>query len=143
MNLFIFGCARSSLLLGLFSSCCEQRLLFVVVRGLLITMASLFVEYRLQGTGSSSNCASGLWSTASIVVTHGLSCSVACGIFSDQGSNPCLPYWQADSLHWAPKQALILSVLILHHVILLCIFISAIVFNIFLMIFYEYNVLYK
>ena len=45
--------------------------------------------------------------------------------------------------HWAPKEALIFSVLILHHVILLCILISAIVFNTFLMIFYEYNVLYK
>ena len=25
----------------------------------------------------------------SVVVAHGLSCSVACGIFPDQGSNPC------------------------------------------------------
>ena len=29
----------------------------------------------------------GLWSTGSVVVAHGLSCSVACGIFPDQGSN--------------------------------------------------------
>ena len=29
---------------------------------------------------------------------HGLNCSEACGIFSDQGSNPCLLHWQADSL---------------------------------------------
>ena len=28
---------------------------------------------------------------------HGLSCSVACGIFPDQGSNPCPLHWQADS----------------------------------------------
>ena len=28
----------------------------------------------------------------------GLSCSVACGIFLDQGSNPCLLHWQVDSL---------------------------------------------
>ena len=27
-----------------------------------------------------------------------LSCLVACGIFPDQGSNPCLLHWQADSL---------------------------------------------
>ena len=33
----------------------------------------------------------------SVVVAHGLSCSVACGIFPDQGSNPCPLYWQADS----------------------------------------------
>ena len=29
---------------------------------------------------------------------HGLSCSIAGGIFSDQGSNPCLLHWQADVL---------------------------------------------
>ena len=29
---------------------------------------------------------------------HGLGCSVACGIFLDQGSNPCLLHWQVDSL---------------------------------------------
>ena len=28
----------------------------------------------------------------------GLSCSRACGIFPDQGSNPCLLHWQVDSL---------------------------------------------
>ena len=28
---------------------------------------------------------------------HRLSCSVACGIFLDQGSNPCPLHWQADS----------------------------------------------
>ena len=35
--------------------------------------------------------------TGLIVVAHGLSCSPACGIFLDQGSNPCPLYWQADS----------------------------------------------
>ena len=29
---------------------------------------------------------------------HGFGCSVACGIFLDQGSNPCLLHWQVDSL---------------------------------------------
>ena len=55
----------------------------------------------LWSTGSRragfSNCGSwasvvvvrGLWSTGSVVVVHGLSCSAACGIFQDQGSNPC------------------------------------------------------
>ena len=33
----------------------------------------------------------------SVIVAHGPSCSVACGIFPDQGSNPCPPRWQADS----------------------------------------------
>ena len=33
----------------------------------------------------------------SVVVGHGPSCSAACGIFPDQGSNPCPLHWQADS----------------------------------------------
>ena len=33
----------------------------------------------------------------SAVVAHGPSRSVACGIFPDQGSNPCPLHWQADS----------------------------------------------
>ena len=39
----------------------------------------------------------GLQSTGSIVVAHGLSCYAAYGIFTDQGLNPCLLHWQADS----------------------------------------------
>ena len=35
--------------------------------------------------------------TGSVVVAHGPSCSTACGIFPDQGSNPCPLHWQADS----------------------------------------------
>ena len=33
----------------------------------------------------------------SVVEAHGPSCSAACGIFSDQGLNPCPLHWQADS----------------------------------------------
>ena len=42
--LFIFGCAGSLLLHMCFSSCREQGLLFLVVRGLLIAVASLVAE---------------------------------------------------------------------------------------------------
>ena len=43
-----------------------------------------------------------LWSTGSrragsVIVVHGPSCSAACEIFPDQGSNPCPLHWQADS----------------------------------------------
>ena len=62
--LFIFGCTGSSLLCEDLSSCGERGLLFVVVSGLPITVAFL-------------------------LVVHGLSCSVACGISPDQGSNWC------------------------------------------------------
>ena len=67
-----------------FSSCGERGLLFVAVRGLLIVVASLVAEHGLRSAGS-------------VVVAHGLSCSAACGIFPDQGSNPCPLHWQADS----------------------------------------------
>ena len=32
-----------------------------------------------------------------LVVVHRLSCSAACGIFLDQGSNPCPLPWQVNS----------------------------------------------
>ena len=35
---------------------------------------------------------------ASFVAEHRLSCPVACGIFLDQGLNPCPLNWQADFL---------------------------------------------
>ena len=44
------------------------------------------------------SCGSQALSTSPIIMAHGLSCSGACGIFLDQGSNPCLLRWQADSL---------------------------------------------
>ena len=74
---------------------------FVSVRGLSLVAAS-------RGH-SSSQCAGLslsrpllLRSTGSrraglAVVVHGPSCSAACGIFPDQGSNPCPLHWQADS----------------------------------------------
>ena len=37
---------------------------------------------------------------------HKLSCSVACGIFPDQGLNLCLLNWQADSLPLSHSLAL-------------------------------------
>ena len=74
---------------------------FVSVRGCSLVAAS--------GGLSSSRCAGLslsrpllLWSTGcrragSVVVGHGPSCSAACGIFPDQGSNPCPLHWQSDS----------------------------------------------
>ena len=71
------------------------------MRGLSLVAAS--------GGHSSSRCAglSLLWPlllrstgsrrAGSVIVAHGPSCSMACGIFPDQGSNPCPLHWQADS----------------------------------------------
>ena len=74
---------------------------FVSVLGLPVVAAS--------GGYSSSRCAglsllcplllrsTGSRHAGSVVVAHGPSCSVACGIFPDQGSSPCPLNWQADS----------------------------------------------
>ena len=55
-------------------------------------------ENKLQGFWASVVVVPRLQSTGSIVVVHRLNCSAACGVFLDQGLNPCLPHWQADSL---------------------------------------------
>ena len=65
----------------------------VTVLGLRIVVASLVVEHGLQRA----------W--ASVVVVHGLSCPVTCGIFLDQGLNPCPLPWQADSQHWTTRKS--------------------------------------
>ena len=95
-----------------FSSCCEQGLLFVVVHGLLIAVASLVAEHGLQACGlqqlwhvGSVLVAHRLQSAGSVVVSHGLSCSVACGIFLDQGSDLCSLHWQAILNHCATGEA--------------------------------------
>ena len=74
---------------------------FVSVRGLSLVVAS--------GGHSSLRCASlslsrllllrstGSRRAGSVIVAHGPSCPAACGIFPDQGSNPCPLHWQADS----------------------------------------------
>ena len=77
------------------------RWVFVSVRGLSLVAAS-------EGD-SSSRCvgrslsrplllrSTGSRRAGSVVVAHGPSCSAACGIFPDQGLNPCSLHWQADS----------------------------------------------
>ena len=60
---------------------------FVAARGLFLVAAS-GAYCSLWCSGSCCRArALGTW--ASVVVVHGLSCSVACGIFLDQGSNLC------------------------------------------------------
>ena len=74
---------------------------FVSVQGLSLVVAS--------GGHSSSRCAglsllrplllqsTGSRRAGSAIVAHGPSRSAACGIFPDQGSNPCPLHWQTDS----------------------------------------------
>ena len=68
-----------------FSSCGEWGFSPVVVRGLLIAVASFVVEDGLEGA------------RVSVVAACGLSYPAACGIFPEQGSNPCPLHWQANS----------------------------------------------
>ena len=74
---------------------------FVSVRGLSLVAASrahsssrctgLSLSWPLLLRSTGSRCA------GSVVVAHGPSRSMACGILPDQGSNPCPLHWQADS----------------------------------------------
>ena len=74
---------------------------FVSVRGLSLVVAS-GGHASLRCVGLSLSRSLLLWSTGSrcagsVVVVHGPSCSAACGIFPDQGSNSCPLHWQVDS----------------------------------------------
>ena len=82
---------------GAFSSCGEQGLLFVGVNRLLIEVASLAAEHRLESIGS-------------VATVPGLSCSMTCGIFPDQGWNPHPLHWQADSLPLDHQGSLIIHI---------------------------------
>ena len=90
LNLFIFGCVVSSLLCGLS---------LVAASGGYSSLWCMGFSSRwlllLQSTGSRH--AGFLCSAGSVVMAHGLSCSAACGIFLDWGSNLCPLHWQADS----------------------------------------------
>ena len=83
---FIFGCPGSLLLHGLFSNCHRQGLFSSGSER--ASHCSGFSRCRAQALGHRR---------ASVVVAPGLNCSVACGIFPDQGSNPSLLHLQVDS----------------------------------------------
>ena len=82
--IFIFGCVGSSFL-------CEGFLQLWRV-GATLHRGARASHYRGLSLRSRGSRRSG-----SVVVAHGPSCSAACGIFPDQGSNPCPLHWQADS----------------------------------------------
>ena len=84
--------------------------LFLAVLGLCFCVRA-FSSCVASGGHSSSRCAglslsrplllrsTGFRRAGSVIVAHGPSCSVAHGIFPDQGPNPCALHWQADSQH--------------------------------------------
>ena len=84
-NLFSFDCIGSSLL---------QTDFLWLRRAGAILRCGVWASH----CGGFSCCgARAVGARASVVVAHGLSCSAACGIFPEQGSNPCPLHWQADS----------------------------------------------
>ena len=82
--LFIFGCVGSSFL-------CEG---FLQLRR---AGATLHRGARACHCHGLSLRSTGSRRAGSVAVAHGPSCSTACGIFPDQGSNPCPLHWQAGS----------------------------------------------
>ena len=88
--MYIFDCAGSLLLPQ--ASCSEWGYSLLGVCRLPIVVASLVVDSRLQAHRLQK-----LPDTGSVVVAHGLICSVTCGIFPGQESNLCRLHWQADS----------------------------------------------
>ena len=122
---YFFVCAGSSLLRVGFSlvamsggysllQCAASSLWWLLLlrsmgsRNASFSSCSMWAQ-QLQHTGIRVHGLSYLWhvssvvaacrlqSTGSVVVAHRLSCSVACGIFLDQGSNLFPLRWQADS----------------------------------------------
>ena len=93
-----------------------------------------------SGGHSSSRCAglslsrplllrsTGSRRAGSVTVAHGPSCSTVCGIFPDQGSNPCPLHWQADCQplrhQGSPKQFNFILELLKNHLSLLKAFTS-------------------
>ena len=122
-------------LYGLWESCISQNhFLIIIYLFIYFWLCWVFVSARglslvaASGGHSSSRCAAlslsrplllrstGSRCTGSIVVAHGPSCSAACGIFPDRGSNPCPLHWQADSQplrhQGSPQWALLMLLLL-------------------------------
>ena len=93
----------------------NERVIFFLNKFIYFWLCWVFVSVRgcspvaASGGHSSSRCAAlslsrplplqstGSRRAGSVIVAHGPSCSAACGILPDQGSNPRPLHWQADS----------------------------------------------
>jgi len=88
---------------GLFSGCVEWGLFGAVL--VLVGAAAAF-RRGAQAPGHACFSGRGAWAGSrgfqapepSVVVACVFSCSRPCGVFLDQGLNPCLLLWQVDSL---------------------------------------------
>ena len=111
VNLFIFGCAESSWLCGLFSSCSKWRPLCCSGQA---SPCSGFSCCRAQALAQVGFSSCSLW--AQELQPQALeprlkccgawdSCSPVWGIFQDQGLNLCLLLWHTDSLPWSLQRS--------------------------------------
>ena len=104
--LFI-GCAESSLL-------CGPSLRRRAGATLCLRCRGFSLQWLLSGSTGfrhldfSSRCTLGQYLRLVGCREQGLSCSAARGIFLNQGCNPCLLHWQADSLPLGHREALLL-----------------------------------
>ena len=78
-----------------FSSCREPRILPCCRAQALGAQGSVVASCGLQSTGS-------------VVAAHGLNCFSECGIFPNQGLNPCLLHWLVESLALSQQGSLLL-----------------------------------
>ena len=113
-----------------FSLLCGKWVLFSIM------VASLVAEHGLEGTWASVVVVCGLSSCGTGALEHrlhscgaGLSRSVTCGIFPEQGSCPWLLHWPADSTTEPPQDppVLVLFLLLLpspHPNVFLCLLVS-------------------
>ena len=96
--LFPLGCTGSLLQRGLFSGVGEQGLLSSCGAQASRGSSLSCCEARARGCAGFSSCSSRALRHRLNSCGPRLGCSAACGTFPDQGSNPCLLHWQADSL---------------------------------------------
>ena len=99
--------------------------LFMAVLGLRFSVQGLSLV-AASGGHSSLRCAglslsrplplrsTGSRRAGSVIVAHGPSCSAACGIFPDQGLNPCALHWQADSQPLRHQGSPVLFLILIH-----------------------------
>ena len=105
-SLLLFSLPGSSLIYSSYLDFKKKKTIYLFRRAgplLLHRLSLVAVSGLLSGcwlfTVVASHCrAQALGSRTSKVVVHGLSCSSACGIFLDPGSNSCLLHWQVVSL---------------------------------------------
>ena len=90
---FIYGCDKSYLLCTGFLYLHEQGAPFALRWGAQASHCAGFSCWGAQALGAG----------ATVIVVQGLSCSVACGIFPDQGLNLSSPHWQMLN-HWPTRE---------------------------------------